>query len=266
MMDRDCSITRFVTNLDAASSPRFTLYRDFIDAVSSNHPNDQSESDSINPPENPISNDEFKKVIDKVLTTTQLFTTEEIQCVIHEFEQGNLCHNASSQAHLFARSIGLPNLEFALKVKKTTFEKIQSNHPESSSPLPKVKGYPFSLTPEFYVTLLEEVPILKHDFDDNIYNKISTLYAKTAIPPKRQGMTSAEKQLRVIKANTINIARALERPAEIVSLQSYARQTVFRERVIGTKTMNELTKKNLFARKPTPTKHFNCFRYSAYNT
>ena len=270
MMDRGRSRPQFVTNLDAAASVKFTLYRDFIDAVAETHPSSaQTDGDAL---DNPVSNDEFKEVVCKVLTDTNLFTPIETQSLLEELGENFLFYNAPSQAHLLARSLGLPNLEFALKLRDSVIKETKqlaitqsTHHPEN--PIPRVKSYSFSLNPEFYLSLLEEIPILKQDFEDNVYHQLSLLYAKTPIPQKRRGMSPAEKQLRVIKCTTINIARALQKKPRTESLQQYSKQTVFAQRALSPKFMNELTKKNsVQGRRATIPNHYNCFRYSATPT
>ena len=242
----------FVTALDSVTNPQELLARDFVDSIyeqqtNNNHNGNNSPSFS----HHPISLAEFRRMTKKALEeANNQFDESEITAVLTELNEDNgqlsSLYDVLPEQHLYIRRSGLPNISFVKNLKKETIDKNRRETPAFTTPKP-IKSYPFSLSPTFYVGLIEAMPALKYEFKNSVYLKLVRKYAETDIPKRSFGESVDDKVLKRIKIQTIKIARLLSKTPSTLSLLQYSKHTAFPERALSTKTMNLICRKQFSA-------------------
>ena len=151
-------------------------------------------------------------------------------------------------------------------MKKKTREQILFPANEQTHKNQLIKEYSFPINPDFYISLIQNIPTLKFDFSSTIYNRLIKQYSQLSLPHLTTAKDVKTRTLNRIRGNCITLARCLQKPPSTESLLAYSSHKIFKERIISARTMNFLTKKTISkknTKEPSGNVNlgfFNCFR------
>ena len=124
----------------------------------------------------------------------------------------------------------------------------QSNNSVDGELPPKnIKEYTIPLTPQFFLSLLDNCSSLKYDFSESLYVRLCNEYAKLPLPASlRRTHKQSHEQQRLDSIRTrciITCQRLRDSKADTESLLQYSKRTVYQERIVSAKLMTTLTKR-----------------------